>query len=455
MRRLTAASLTLSGILLPLLVSGAHGARPKPLPRLRQFPNPSGIEATYAAATPIDPAHPFFQSLGTNGRSCGTCHDPAAGWSITPAFAQAAFVATGGTHPLFRPVDGANSPNADVSTPEARLAAYSMLLNRGVIRIEREVPAGAEFEVTAVDDPYGYATPQRLSLYRRPLPATNLKFHSTIMWDGRETKPTLLEGLRSQAQGAQTGHAEGAPLAETPLQSIVSFELGLFTGQVRSNLAGPIDRAGGRGGPNILRKQVFYPGINDPFKLDPKRKKFNPNVFQLFKPWSKLKPGQRNPVTNAKGSIGRGEVLFNTFQFNLFGVEGLNDVQGQTVIKGTCSTCHNVPGSGTFSLNQTMNIGLELLFDRQPDQPLYTLRNLATSEEIQTTDPGRALITGKWSDVGQFKVPSMRNLASRAPYFHDGSAETLEEVVDFYVRRFGSAMRGQDVLDIAAFLRSL
>lgn len=455
MRRLAASSLILSGLLLPSLVTGAHGARPKPLPRLVQFPNASGIEATYAAATPVDPAHPFFQSLGSNGRSCGTCHDPATGWSITPALAQAAFAATGGDHPLFRLVDGANAPTADTGSPEARLAAYSMLLNRGVIRIEREVPAGAEFEVSAVDDPYSYATPQRLSLYRRPLPSTNLKFHSTIMWDGRETRATLVESLRSQAQGAQTGHAEGALLPETSLQSIVDFELGLFTAQVRSSVAGPIDRAGGRGGPNILRRQAYYPGINDPFQLDPKRKKFNPNVFQLFKPWAKLSVTHRNPVSRAKGSIGRGEKLFNTFQFNIFRVNGLNDLRGETVIRGTCSTCHNVPGVGTFSLNQTMNIGTELLFARQPDQPLYTLRNLSTQEEVLTSDPGRAMITGKWSDVGQFKTPSLRNLASRAPYFHDGSAQTLEEVVDFYIRRFGISMRGQDILDIAAFLRSL
>lgn len=440
------------------VLPAAHGARrAAPPPRLQQFPNAAGIEATYARGARVEPAHPFFQSLGTNGRSCGSCHDPAAGWTLTPALAQARFEATGGLDPLFRPHDGANSPLADVSTPEARAAAYSMLLTRGVIRIEMPVPAEGEFDVTAVDDPYGYATAERLSLFRRPLPATNLKFHTQVMWDGRNTDPggDLVAGLRAQAQGAHTGHAQGAPLGEETLQSLVDFELGLFTGQVKDTAAGFVDRGGVRGGPRPLVKQKFYPGINNPFGLDPKRKKFRPNVFQLFKKWQRYPALHKKPQLAARGHIGRGEKLFNTFPLQIFGVPGMNDVRGQSVIEGTCATCHNVPNVGTFSLDETMNIGTELLFPRQPDQPLYTLRNKNTLEEIQTTDPGRALITGKWVDVGKFKTPSLRGLASRAPYFHDGSAETLEEVVDFYVRRFGMALNSQQVRDIAAFLRAL
>ena len=50
------------------------------------------------------------------------------------------------------------------------------------------VPANAEFELVAVDDPYNFASAAELSLFRRPLPTTNLKFLSTVMWDGRETR---------------------------------------------------------------------------------------------------------------------------------------------------------------------------------------------------------------------------------------------------------------------------
>ena len=44
-----------------------------------------------------------------------------------------------------------------------------------------------QFELAQVDDPYGYASATELSLFRRPLASTNLRFLSTVMWDGRET----------------------------------------------------------------------------------------------------------------------------------------------------------------------------------------------------------------------------------------------------------------------------
>jgi cytochrome c peroxidase len=74
---------------------------------------------------------------------------------------------------------------------------------------------------------------------------------------------------------------------------------------------------------------------------------------------------------------------------------------------------------------------------------------------IQTTDPGRALITGKWSDIGKVKGPILRGLAARAPYFHNGSAATLLDAVEFYNRRFGIGFTTQDKADLVAFLNAL
>ena len=68
--------------------------------------------------------------------------------------------------------------------------------------------------------------------------------------------------------------------------------------------------------------------------------------------------------------------------------------------------------------------------------PLYTLRNKTTGEIKQTTDPGRALISGKWIHIGRFKGPILRGLAARAPYFHNGFAADLDAVIDFYNDRF-------------------
>ena len=65
------------------------------------------------------------------------------------------------------------------------------------------------------------------------------------------------------------------------------------------------------------------------------------------------------------------------------------------------------------------------------------------------------MITGKWQDVGKFKGPILRALAARPPYFHDGSAATLADVVDFYETRFGIGLSEREKADLLAFLRSL
>ncbi|MDB5214353.1 MAG: hypothetical protein JWO86_2280, partial [Myxococcaceae bacterium] len=54
------------------------------LPNDRRFSNPSGYAATHSTTGSVDLTGPFFQSLGTNGRSCGTCHLPTDGWTIIP-----------------------------------------------------------------------------------------------------------------------------------------------------------------------------------------------------------------------------------------------------------------------------------------------------------------------------------------------------------------------------------
>ena len=89
------------------------------------------------------------------------------------------------------------------------------------------------------------------------------------------------------------------------------------------------------------------------------------------------------------------------------------------------------------------------------DLPLYTLTNNTTHDVRQTTDPGRALVTGKWADIGKFKGPILRGLAARPPYFHNGSAATLDDVVSFYNGRFLLGLSVQEHADLVAFLQTL
>lgn len=422
--------------------------------------NPSGIALTINAGggPVVDPSNPFFQSLGTNGRSCATCHDARDGMTITPAHVRERFEETNGTDPIFRTVDGSTSPLADVSTVRARRAAYGMLLAKGLIRVGIGIPDGAEFELVSVQDPYGYASAAELSLFRRPLPAANLRFLSTVMWDGRETlkdpsQPTgfapLPADLADQANGATLGHAQAvAPLTPEQRQAIVDFESQLFTAQRFDRLAGSLTAAGATGGPVALSQQPFTFGMNDPLDGGP----FDPVAMTEYGAWS-------DSSFPARASVARGQVLFDTRPLQITGVSGLNDDLGVAVIQGTCTTCHDTPHAGNHSVPAPLRIGTDLPAPvgglDASGLPVYTLRNKVTGELETTTDPGRALITGKWKDVGRFKGPVLRGLAARAPYFHNGSARDLETVVEFYDQRFALGLTAQDKADLAAFLRAL
>ena len=65
------------------------------------------------------------------------------------------------------------------------------------------------------------------------------------------------------------------------------------------------------------------------------------------------------------------------------------------------------------------------------------------------------MISGKCKDIGRFKGPILRGLAARAPYFHNGSAETLRDVVDFYDQRFDIGFTPQRENDLVNFLNTL
>jgi cytochrome c peroxidase len=429
--------------------------------------NPAGQLRTITLdGSALDTSGPFFQSLGTNGRTCASCHAPGAGWSITPSEVRRRFLDTDGLDPIFRLNDGANSPLANVRNQAARRSAYSMLLNKGLIRVGLPIPADAEFELAAVEDPYKFASASELSLFRRPLPTSNLRFLTGVMWDGREsfgpmgTTPilagaseeqnfqALVDDLMHQANDATVGHAQGAPLSDEKKAAIALFELNLATAQQRHDEAGRLDAKGAAGGPAALAAQRFFVTINDVLGADKETGQFNPLSMTLFDAWN----ASSDP---ARRAIARGAALFGAARIDITGVGGLNDDLGAPLIRGSCSSCHDAPNVGNHSVALPIDIGLTDASRRTPDMPLYTLRKKGTAETRQTTDPGRALLTGKWSDIGKFKGPVLRGLAARRPYFHDGSAADLGEVIDFYDARFGIGFTDQEKADLFAFLSAL
>ncbi len=451
------------------LLAGALSAQS--LPNLFPLPDASGFLETYNVNNaPISLTGAFFQSLGTNGRSCSSCHLPTEGWSVSAQEVALRFLLTQGTDPIFRTVDGSNCDhNINTSTVEGRRQAYSLLTGRGLIRIALAVPAGAQFTVVGVQNPYGCNDMSTLSMYRRPLPATNLKFLSTVMWDGREsstqtgtekiTYPTnpsdLLADLAHQAQDATTIHAQGTtPLTPQQVQDIVNFETSLRTAQAIDFQAGLLNIGGASGGPVALGSQQFFIGINDSFPasfgFNPTGAAFNPAIFNLFAAWA-------NSHSGANASVVRGEVVFNTKPITITGVAGINDALGLTSLVGTCGTCHDSPNVGNHSVSAPLNIGVGDLNSPLDVSylPVITLQNNTTGARIQTTDPGRAMITGAWADVGKLKGPVLRSLSSRAPYFHNGSANSLNDVITFYDKRFNVNFTAQEKADLLAFLKTL
>jgi cytochrome c peroxidase len=453
------------------------------------FQDPTGYLGTLSTTGSFDTTNPFFQSLGTNGRSCATCHVAGDAWSVTPPHIQARFTSSKGTDPIFRPFDGSNCSNFPGvnGTPPAP-SAYSLLLSKGLIRVPLPVPSNAQFTVKVISDPYGCALTadsagqQLLSIYRRPLPTTNLGFLSAVMFDGRETVKPLKTGstfqanlnfdLAHQAMDATLGHAQATSSpSQTVLQQIVAFELATFTSQQVDNLAGNLSAQGATGGPVAISGQSYYPGINDSLGGNPTGAEFEPNVFSLFTAWKDL--SNQNPYASTRASIARGEILFNSAPLTMQNVKGLNDALGQTTVVGTCGTCHDTPNVGDHSFPVPLDIGISdvpvspsdplvtaLAELNPPKVPVFAIRcstNLGAPSNItiETSDPGRAMITGACQDIGKFKGPILRGLAARAPYFQNGSADSLEQVVSFYNQRFQMGLSANEMADLVAFLRSL
>jgi cytochrome c peroxidase len=425
--------------------------------------------------------------------------------------ARAVFAATGGRDPLFAPVDGANCPNqvtsADTSAalpgsapgsarPTDPRAAHSLLLDKGLFRIFLPLPTQAEYTLEVLSDPNGCNTDSTdnqevdpitgevtriVSVYRRPLMSSNLKFKTSIlqdypnappafslitgkrlmltvdpfspmgfyeslniMWDGRE--PTL----QSQAIDAVLIHSQATtPPTSEQVAQMVAFENGIFSAQER---LGPVTLSkGANGGAVYLSAQSPSEPPTDETSVTPVL------TFDEFDAWANISPATY--PTDLQASIARGQTIFNTFQFNF--------TLGTQAGVG-CRTCHsqNADGASNHVGSQVVTGvggGSVLLNGPAPDPSLPIFKLTCKTGTLAGTDgaiviindPGLALITGKCVDIGAFTIPTLRGLAARAPYFHDGSAATIPAIVDFYDKRFSIGFTEQQKQDLVNFLKAL
>ena len=144
---------------------------------------------------------------------------------------------------------------------------------------------------------------------------------------------------------------------------------------------------------------------------------------------------------------------------------------------GHCTSCHDTPNVGNHSLPLPLDIGTAhstlagtetdpeiasgLAQLSMPDLPVYLISGCPNPfapgepESFYTSDPGKALVTGNCSDFNRIKGPILRGRAARAPYFHNGAAADLNELVNFYDARFSMHLTEQQKSDLIAFLNSL
>ena len=476
------------------------------LPDFIRYANAHGFLGVLSSAGAIDTAgHPFFEPLGTNGRACVSCHQPAYGMSLSVPAIVDRWEVSGGTDPIFAAIDGMNCPNLTPGDPES----HSLLLERGLFRIPLRWPpvdaAGEtiepEFSIEVVRDPTGCNTDpvygidgerSEISVYRRPRPAANLRYvassrfgvspfigkngmlaainpetgrpvNMNMMADARE--PTL----KTQAQSAAHGHLEvTAPLTAEQLTRIEAFELQLYAAQAWSNGAGDLTEPDGPSGLGPYAMASGSDGV-----LGNNTTRF---VIPMEDKWADLPEGSDNNERERNAfreSVQRGHDVFFFRTFWISDAMHINTVGLGNPIKRTCSTCHGMHMTAMDTANGWMDLGTtnhpwaleppeSPWAEDLPELPLFRVScrddlppHPFLGRTIYTQDPGRALISGKCDDVGAIVIQQFRGLAARPPYFSNGSAATLGEVVDFYDRRFNIRLTEQERIDLVNFMSVL
>jgi hypothetical protein len=480
--------------------------RGTPILEFTPYENEFGTLGLLHASGRLDTkGHPFFDPIGTNGRACVTCHQPADAMSLSVQSIRERWAATNGTDPLFAAVDGRNCPDL----PAGDRAAHSLILERGLIRIALPWPPrradgsriDPDFTIEVIRDPsgcntspiYGLSSPTpTISVFRRPRPVANVKYTThqnfgvgpfigkngmpTVVdpETGRPTSMNLMADARLptlgiQARDAAASHLQAArPLGADEVARIIDFERQVFVAQTTHAGAGSLVEPGGPpafGPRNLAAGDAGVLGNN-----------ITRYVFPLGGQWARLDrsgDAAADARSAARESIARGH---DVFMFRTFWIKDsmhLNSVGLGNPTKRTCATCHGMHMTGMDVANGWMDIGTANLpwaaeaplnpwTTTKPLMPLFKVTCQATAREhpflgrvIYTQDPGRALISGQCGDVGAIVMQQFRGLAARAPYFSNGSAATLRELVDFYDRRYNIGYTEREKQDLVNFLGAL
>ena len=453
------------------------------------FPNGNGKVAVAFDGEPFDTsAHPFFARM-PNGRACVTCHQPINGMSLNLETIRQRWDATKGTDPLFDMSDGGNCPDQ----PRGEEKSHSLLLDRGLFRVALPWPpkrpdgttVEPDFKLEVISDPtgcnlsnvYGLASPApKVSVYRRPRMVGNLRYieKARLSYNGKTSTPLDIDpltgkhssmlimsdaratSLLAQSMDASDKHMGLAALPRGSAEKIVEFVRRVYVGQASSNVAGPFDR------PDVPPMLGIKHLVTGPWGVNGNDR--NVGVFGFFDEWKSDKPATTE-AAKFRASVVRGYDSFFLKPFWIRDTYGINHfAQMPNPMKQTCAFCHNLQPVGVDNVPGWMDIGVHNFPHSGPDRDLPTFKITCDKavrphpflgREIFTHDPGRALISGKCEDVGGLVMQQMRGMSSRAPYFNNGSAKTLREIIDFYDRRYDIKYTEQEKQDLVNFMSVL
>jgi hypothetical protein len=458
-------------------------------PAVADYPNAEGTLRTLLVGAPVETAdHPFFAPIGPSGRACITCHQPSDAMGLSVETIRRRWEETAGRDPLFAAVDGSNCP----ILPQDRRESHSLLLDHGLIRIQRpwpprdgaDRPVDPDFDIEVVRDPWGCnsgseyglrARQPSISVYRRPRPVANLKYLTAVgfAYDPKQGLPLprdpetgeLISGNLMADGRAGTLHGQIRDAAPTHLEffeemsreqrlRIIDFETRIFTAQYRHRIGGRLDDLGAQGGPDVLAR-------SEPGQLG----SIGRAVWSEFEAWENI-PADA-PISAEerafKQSVARGARTFRERTFLITDSAGINSPIGfGNPVRNSCVFCHNMTMMGNDVAPGQVDLGTTNLpfADPAPHLPLFRITcrrdpHPHYGRVILTHDPGYALTTGRCADVGKITLQSMRGLSARAPYFANGSARDLRAVVDYYDRRYDIGYTEQEKQDLVNLMSVL
>ena len=343
--------------------------------------------------------------LDANGRSCADCHMPADTFQLSPANVEARYQRLirqrredpDADDPLFRPIDA-----DDFRVNGEHASDYSNLRQNALIRITFPLPAN----IRLVDPQTGEVTSETFVDVWRSVPTVN--------------------------DVALTGPDGGAPWMRGP-NEFGGYQLDARFGTLQEQALGAL----------VAHAQIRNP---PPQQLLDDLAAFQERMFT-------------NPrVRKLAAAVKEGALVLPDPDLPL---EPLEE-QGKAVFTRACGQCHGGPGQSTTlapvvrfhdilsACPRPVDTAVPARFTLDPC-PTELGRNARTYEITMpngtkmrrtSSDPGRALLTGvvggpaPLDDWNKLDTPGLRGIRHTAPYFHNNSAATLEEVVTHYVEFF-------------------